>query len=141
MRGSIGAIEMATERSESPLAGTVSRRYSYTTVLASQGAVMNFFEAVSSGFRNYVNFSGRAVRSEYWYWALFSTIVNAVFGAIDQLLYPGAQIGAFSVAATGSGSLALTLPGLAVSVRRLHDIDRTGWWVLLWFAQSSAPLY
>jgi uncharacterized membrane protein YhaH (DUF805 family) len=50
---------------------------------------MNFFEAVSSGFRNYVNFSGRAVRSEYWYWTLFVTIVVVVFGVIDQLLHPG----------------------------------------------------
>ena len=41
---------------------------------------MNFIEAVKSGFRNYVNFSGRAVRSEYWYWTLFVTVVAVVFG-------------------------------------------------------------
>ena len=58
---------------------------------------MNFFEAVSSGFRNYVNFSGRAIRSEYWYWNLFATVVVVVFGVIDEMLYPGAQMGAFSV--------------------------------------------
>jgi len=40
---------------------------------------MNFFEAVSSGFRNYVNFSGRAVRSEYWYWTLFATVGDVPF--------------------------------------------------------------
>jgi uncharacterized membrane protein YhaH (DUF805 family) len=93
---------------------------------------MNFFEAVSSGFRNYVNFSGRAVRSEYWYWTLFVTIVAVVFGVIDQLLHPGAELGAFSIVNT-IVSLALILPGIAVSVRRLHDIDRTGWWLLLSF--------
>jgi uncharacterized membrane protein YhaH (DUF805 family) len=91
---------------------------------------MNLFEAVSSGFRNYVNFSGRAVRSEYWYWTLFVTIVVVVFGVIDELLYPGAQMGAFSVV-NMIISLAVILPGLAVSIRRLHDIDRTGWWLLL----------
>ena len=58
---------------------------------------MNFVEAVSSGFRNYVNFSGRAIRSEYWYWTLFATVVVAVLGVIDQLLYPGARMGAFSI--------------------------------------------
>jgi len=98
---------------------------------------MNFFEAVSSGFRNYVNFSGRAVRSEYWYWTLFVTIVVVVFGVIDELLYPGAEMGAFSIV-NMLVSLALILPGIAVSVRRLHDIDRTGWWLLLGFTIIGA---
>ena len=93
---------------------------------------MNFIEAISSGFRNYVNFSDRAVRSEYWYWTLFVTIVGVVLGGIDQGLNPGVGIGAFSIV-NGLVTLALILPGLAVSVRRLHDIDRTGWWLLLSF--------
>ena len=91
---------------------------------------MNFIEAVKSGFRNYVNFSGRAIRSEYWYWTLFVTIVVVAFGLIDQKLNPGASMGAFSVVNL-LVSLALILPGLAVSIRRLHDIDRTGWWTLI----------
>ena len=93
---------------------------------------MNFIEAVTSGFRNCVNFSGRAIRSEFWYWNLFATVVVVVFGVIDERLYPGEQMGAFSVV-TGVVSLAFILPSLAVMVRRLHDIDRTGWWVLLEF--------
>ena len=91
---------------------------------------MNFFEAISSGFHNYVNFSGRAIRSEYWYWNLFATVVVVVFGVIDEMLYPGAQMGAFSVV-NMLVVLGLVLPSLAMSVRRLHDIDRTGWWLLL----------
>jgi uncharacterized membrane protein YhaH (DUF805 family) len=92
---------------------------------------MNFVEAISSCFRNYANFSGRAVRSEYWYWFLFVAIVLIVFGAIDESLYPGPlNIGLFSYV-TMAVVLALILPTLAVSVRRLHDIDRTGWWVLI----------
>jgi uncharacterized membrane protein YhaH (DUF805 family) len=98
---------------------------------------MTFFEAISSGFRNYVNFSDRAVRSEYWYWTLFVTIVVVVLGVIDQLLNPGAQMSAFS-AVNAIISLALILPGIAVSVRRLHDIDRTGWWLLLGFTVIGA---
>jgi uncharacterized membrane protein YhaH (DUF805 family) len=91
---------------------------------------MNFLEAVSSGFRNYVNFSGRAIRSEYWYWILFTSIVLMVFGVVDQALNPGDQVGAFSIV-TMVISLGLILPEVAVSVRRLHDIDRTGWWLLI----------
>jgi uncharacterized membrane protein YhaH (DUF805 family) len=92
---------------------------------------MNFVDAISSGFRNYANFSGRAVRSEYWYWYLFVAIVLIVLGAIDERLYPGPlEIGPFSYVYMAV-MLALILPSLAVSVRRLHDIDRTGWWVLI----------
>ena len=91
---------------------------------------MSFVEAISSCFRNYASFSGRAVRSEYWYWYLFAAIVLIVFGAIDKSLYPGLAMGPFSYVSMAVG-LALFLPSLAVSVRRLHDIDRTGWWVLI----------
>jgi uncharacterized membrane protein YhaH (DUF805 family) len=92
---------------------------------------MTFVEAISSCFRNYANFSSRAVRSEYWYWFLFVAIVFIVFGAIDESLYPGPlEMGPFSYL-TMAVVLALILPTLAVSVRRLHDIDRTGWWVLI----------
>jgi uncharacterized membrane protein YhaH (DUF805 family) len=98
---------------------------------------MNFFEAISSGFRNYVNFSGRAIRSEYWYWTLFVTVLVGVLGVIDQRLNPGVGLGAFSIV-NMLVSLALILPGVAVSVRRLHDIDRTGWWILLGFTVIGA---
>ena len=93
---------------------------------------MSFEEAIRSGFRNYASFSGRAVRSEYWYWVLFAVIVLIVFGAIDKSLYPGIAMGPFSYVTMAVG-LALILPSLAVSVRRLHVIDRTGWWVLIGF--------
>jgi uncharacterized membrane protein YhaH (DUF805 family) len=93
---------------------------------------MNISAAVSSCFRNYVNFSGRAVRSEYWYWALCSTLVSFVFGVVDETLNPGTQLGVFSMI-NMAVVLGLFLPGLAVSVRRLHDVDRTGWWLLLGF--------
>ena len=56
-----------------------------------------------------------------------------------RLLYSGAQMGAFS-AVNLIISLALILPGLAVSVRRLHDIDRTGWWLLLWLRRLCIDL-
>ena len=86
---------------------------------------MNFTQAISSGFSKYVQFGGRACRSEYWYWTLFSIIVSLAANVIDGLL--GTNF--FS----GIAGLALLLPGLAVSARRLHDIDRTFWWILIAF--------
>jgi uncharacterized membrane protein YhaH (DUF805 family) len=84
---------------------------------------MNFGQAIKSGFSNYVNFSGRAIRSEYWYWVLFVILGEIVTLIIDYTL--GAQI------TTSLFGLATFLPSLAVAIRRLHDIDRTGWWVFL----------
>jgi uncharacterized membrane protein YhaH (DUF805 family) len=84
---------------------------------------MNFTQAISSGFSNYVNFAGRAVRSEYWYWVLFVVIVSIVASIIDVVLGTRLFNPIFS--------LAVLLPSLAVGVRRLHDLDRSGWWLLL----------
>jgi uncharacterized membrane protein YhaH (DUF805 family) len=90
---------------------------------------MNFQDAIRSGFRNYVTFSGRASRSEYWYWVLFAMLVAIAGSIIDHTIFPFASTGPIE----GLTSLVLFLPGLAVSMRRLHDIDRTGWWWLIAF--------
>ena len=87
---------------------------------------MNFGEAIASGFSNYVNFSSRAARSEYWYWVLFNVLAQVVTEIIDN-----AVIGISLT--TAIFSLAVLLPGIAVAARRLHDVDRTGWWLLLAF--------
>jgi uncharacterized membrane protein YhaH (DUF805 family) len=84
---------------------------------------MGFGQAISSGFSNYVNFSGRSCRSEYWFWVLFVLIADVVAIAIDAAI--GMQI------VSSLFGLAVLLPGLAVTVRRLHDLDRTGWWIFL----------
>jgi uncharacterized membrane protein YhaH (DUF805 family) len=88
---------------------------------------MQFRDAIRSGFRNYVTFSGRASRSEFWYWTLFGFLVAAVSSILDSALFPSMSTGPISAIT----SLLLLLPGLAVSVRRLHDLDRTGWWILI----------
>jgi uncharacterized membrane protein YhaH (DUF805 family) len=96
---------------------------------------MGFTEAIASGFANYANFSGRAQRSAYWWWALFTALVSLVTQALDTALRPGpvsyssyggATVGVIS----GIVGLLLIIPSLAVLVRRLHDTDRSGWW---WF--------
>ena len=87
---------------------------------------MSFADAIKTCFNKYVDFSGRARRSEYWYWILFTVIVDIVARAID------AGIGVMLIASLAS--LALALPSIAVAVRRLHDTGRSGWWFLLIFA-------
>jgi uncharacterized membrane protein YhaH (DUF805 family) len=81
--------------------------------------------------KKYAVFSGRSRRKEYWFFVLFSIIISIVLGVIDAMI--GTQT------ATGVGilsaiyMLALLIPSIALSVRRLHDINRTGWWVLIGF--------
>jgi uncharacterized membrane protein YhaH (DUF805 family) len=89
---------------------------------------MGFGEAIATCFQKYVVFSGRAVRSEFWYWALFEMILLVVLAIVDAIVF-GASTGVLSTLA----SLALFLPGLAVWARRLHDINRSGWWQLIAF--------
>ena len=86
---------------------------------------MSFSQAIAAGFSNYVNFAGRACRSEYWYWVLFIVLAEIVTSIIDYVI-------GYQVTTTLFG-LAVLLPGLAVTIRRLHDLDRTGWWFLLAF--------
>jgi uncharacterized membrane protein YhaH (DUF805 family) len=80
--------------------------------------------------RKYDGFSGRAPRAEYWWFTLANMLVQIVTIMVSTLVWgPGLHTG--GAALRGVVSLLLLLPGLAVSVRRLHDTDRSGWWVLL----------
>lgn len=97
---------------------------------------MNFVEAVKSGYQNYVNFSGRSSRSAFWWWALFQVIVSIVIGIVEGggswQMGGGMMAGGYDSGPIGIvWSLANLLPGLALGVRRLHDIDRSGWWILI----------
>ena len=88
---------------------------------------MNFGQAISSCFSNYVTFSGRASKSEYWYWCLFLLV-----GSLCALIADGFILGNMETQPVNLIFTLLTfLPGLAVSVRRLHDVDRSGWWLLI----------
>ena len=84
---------------------------------------MNMIEAVKAAFSNYATFSGRARRSEYWWFFLFNLIVAVLLA----LVMGGNNL------ANSLWSLATLLPSLAVGARRLHDIDRAGWWLLVGF--------
>jgi uncharacterized membrane protein YhaH (DUF805 family) len=85
---------------------------------------MTFQEAVKDAFSKYTQFSGRSSRSAYWYWYLFLILGEIVAGITDAILGTGSIV--LIIFALG-----VIIPGLAVSVRRLHDIGRSGWWLLI----------
>lgn len=107
---------------------------------------MSFADAVSSGFRKYIRFSGRARRSEYWYWFLFTLITMLGCAALDGATGLLGQSGFLALA-----YLVLLVPSLAASVRRLHDTGHSAWWLLLalvplaalvllvWYLSDSEP--
>lgn len=102
---------------------------------------MGFVETIKHNFSNYATFSGRASRSQFWWWYLFIVIVGAVLNIIDSII--GWGIGKSEITFNdqvfqnpGVGvlglifGLAVLIPTLAVMARRLHDTDRSGWWIL-----------
>src|SRR6056300_678601 len=82
---------------------------------------MNWYLAV---LKKYAVFNGRAQRKEYWMFLLFNIIISLGLTFIEALI---------SISSTISGiyNLAVLLPGMGVSIRRLHDTNRTGWWLLI----------
>jgi uncharacterized membrane protein YhaH (DUF805 family) len=79
--------------------------------------------AVSACFKKYATFTGRATRSEYWFFFLFTLIIQLVANAIG--------IAAGSEAIIWLVYLAFFIPGIAVTVRRMHDVDKSGWFMLI----------
>ena len=80
--------------------------------------------------KKYADFSGRARRKEYWVFVLFNIIISIVLTVCDVF------VGTYSASASigilsGIYSLAVLIPGIAVTVRRLHDTGRSGWWILI----------
>ena len=78
--------------------------------------------------KKYAVFSGRSRRKEYWYFVLFNIIVSIVLAGIDALL---GTLTSYIGLLSGIYGLAVLIPTLALTVRRLHDIDRSGWWILI----------
>jgi uncharacterized membrane protein YhaH (DUF805 family) len=96
--------------------------------------------------RRYAQFSGRAQRKEYWMFALFVVLGSLVLSGLDTVLGLGGHASSYTVNMPGnyaagsnlSGgiltdifSLAIIIPSIAVAVRRLHDVDKSGWWLLI----------
>lgn len=80
---------------------------------------MTFGDAIKTCLTKYADFNGTASRSEYWWFVLFLILASAVLSVVSDKL-------------SMLFSLATLLPSLAAAARRLHDIDRSGWWQLVW---------
>ena len=96
---------------------------------------MTFPESIKTCFSKYVTFSGRAVRSEFWWFALFVFAGQIVLSIFDSFLFGTTTTTEYGFEAStdtpylsGIFALATLLPMISVAVRRLHDTDRTGWW-------------
>jgi uncharacterized membrane protein YhaH (DUF805 family) len=85
---------------------------------------MDFKTSVNSVLNNFINFEGRASRSEYWWFFLFYVIVYVGAMIIDSMLSMGVLVLLVS--------LGLLAPSLSVGTRRLHDTGKSGWWQLLY---------
>ena len=91
------------------------------------------FEYVKFCFRKYATFSGRAGRAEYWYFYLFQMLISIPLQFMSSMLENGSSSLTLSVIVLllSLTSLALFLPSLSVAVRRLHDTNHSGWWMLI----------
>ncbi|MDB5155971.1 MAG: yhaH [Mucilaginibacter sp.] len=81
---------------------------------------MNYYLSV---LKNYALFTGRARRSEYWYFALFSIIISIILMVIGRAI---GFIGLYNIY-----SLAVLIPSIAVGVRRMHDVNKSGWFIIV----------
>jgi uncharacterized membrane protein YhaH (DUF805 family) len=112
---------------------------------------MDFMTAVRTCLSKYVDFTGRARRSEFWYFFLFSLLVQVVASILDSILGTDFDTGSSGLIST-IASLGLFLPSIAVSARRLHDIGKSGWWqllaiipiigwiiVIIWYCTNTKP--
>ena len=95
--------------------------------------MVSFQNAVGLGFQHYFDFKGRSTRSEYWWWLLFVVLAGIALTIVDM------GIGTFNYESgdgllSGLFKLATLIPGLALGARRLRDINKSAWWLLMWLS-------
>ena len=91
---------------------------------------MNFFEAIKTCFKKYATFSGRASRSEFWYFQLFIVIFFFTYPVLLFTIVPNELIESIGGFIFIIAYIAILIPTYAVACRRLHDINRSGWWTI-----------
>lgn len=118
---------------------------------------MTFGESIRTCFKKYVTFSGRATRSEFWWFVLFAWGGSILLSVVDSFVFGTTVVTDNGFEASTNTpifstifSLATLLPGISVAVRRLHDLNRSGWWywivlvplvgailLIVWFATGG----
>ena len=99
---------------------------------------MTFTESIKTVvFKKYATFKGRASRSEYWWYSLFASLISLLGAVIASTLYGDpSELTLFDIV-----WLLIFLPGLAVGIRRLHDVNKSGWWLLYpWLGLILVPI-
>lgn len=99
---------------------------------------MTLAGAITTCLRKYVVFSGRATRAEFWWWVL-AVVIASIAASIADSVINGLTRGNIDGVLSGIFALAVLLPNLAVTVRRLHDIGKSGWWLLAWIVLVVGP--
>ncbi|PLW78411.1 DUF805 domain-containing protein [Cohaesibacter celericrescens] len=111
---------------------------------------MNMAAAVRAVFNKYATFSGRARRAEYWWWTLALILTSIAVGIVDVTLFPEGMVPSSDLQSEGGDYegplstilyLATLLPSLAVGVRRLHDVGKSGWWMFIVLVPLFGMLY
>lgn len=110
----------------SQMGGVIASHYNGVNPLWAEEENYGFFDWVKKCLRNYANFNGRARRKEYWYFNLAYVIIYVVAILLDSMLGSKGILPALV-------TLGLVIPMIAVQIRRLHDISKSGWWVLISF--------
>ena len=99
---------------------------------------VGFLESLSLFFKNYLNFSGRSGPSAYWWYLLWSLIFTILFAQIDSLALDISAEDLFSL--SSAFALITLIPSISLSLRRLHDIDKSGWWLLISLTIIGIPV-
>lgn len=94
---------------------------------------MNYYLSV---LKKYAVFEGRASRAEFWYFVLFNLIVGILVSVVGHFVTGGGKNNFFFALY----ALVVLLPGLGVTIRRLHDISRKGWWIFIWAVPLVGPI-
>ena len=96
-----------------------------------QGMV-SFLDAIRLGFQHCFDFRSRSTRAEFWWWALFAILADVILSAVDIMMGTYNWETANGMI-SGLFGLGILIPGLALGARRLHDINKSGWWQLMLF--------
>ena len=99
---------------------------------------VGFVESLLLFFKNYLNFSGRSGPSAYWWYLLWSLIFTILFALIDSLALDISAEDLFSL--SSAFALITLIPSISLSFRRLHDIDKSGWWLLISLTIIGIPV-
>ena len=106
----------------------------YLVSSSTRQGMVSFPDAIRLGFQHYFDFRGRSTRAEYWWWILFTALAALICNVFDLMtgtLSFDPEGGGFGGLTTILFRLATMIPMMSVAARRLHDINKSGWWQLL----------